>query len=622
MATAHVHDKEGFLILKLHHKKILPLLLLVPMLILSSFFLFASGRDQKKFDTLAHRLFQNELCTNTLSMHYTVAHPEKYGIKDYEPALACYSKAAEERSRKELQEYLQILSSIHPEKLDSDSAYAWLLLSRSLSLSEEGSRFSYYAEPLSPSSGMQSQLPILFAEYTFRSKRDVEDYLSLLKQTDTYFSSLLLYEQEKKEAGLLQADTTLEKVANQCHTILSEKELQAGSHFLQTTFKERMAVLITSRTITRKEADAYIEENSRILKSIVLPAYEKLADGLLKLCTQDRETPCGLCTLPDGKAYYTFLVHKESGTSLSMEEIKVLLYTKYETSCQKLQSLLSGREDAYECWLNAINEDTFPLKDSDDILSDLQTRMLADFPAFPQTGHSAPSSVIKAVSSNLEDFCAPAFYLTPPLDDTDNNVIYINQKSTPNGLELYSTLAHEGYPGHLYQTVYSQLLLQNTDTGPVRQLLWYGGYQEGWAVYVENMSYDFAISLLNEKGNPDLSYGYRIEQADREMQLCLSALLDFAIHYDGATFEQVQRLLVSLGITNEETARSIYDYIAEEPANYMKYYLGYLEILRLKETAKELWQNGYSDLRFHRFFLSNGPADFKTLREVLLQGST
>ena len=101
------------------------------------------------------------------------------------------------------------------------------------------------------------------------------------------------------------------------------------------------------------------------------------------------------------------------------------------------------------------------------------------------------------------------------------------------------------------------------------------------------------------------------------MQLCLYALLDVAIHYDGASYEQIHQVLSSFGITNPETTRNVYDYIAEEPANYLKYYIGYLEILRLKETAREKWGSEYSDLKFHTFFLNHGPSDFTALHEAL-----
>ena len=123
--------------------------------------------------------------------------------------------------------------------------------------------------------------------------------------------------------------------------------------------------------------------------------------------------------------------------------------------------------------------------------------MEEDFPPLPKDSFGT-SLAVKAVSPNLEEYCAPAFYLTPPIDDTDNNVIYINEKDSPQGLRLYTTLAHEGYPGHLYQTVYSNRHIASTKDNYVRQLLWYGGYLEGWALYVEFLSYDYASVALSD----------------------------------------------------------------------------------------------------------------------------
>lgn len=608
----------SFMLHRVSLKKVL-LISLIPALLLSVFFLFSSGKDQKRFDNFSKALFQKEMTADTLNMHYTVAEPEKFGVSSYSPVLSCYSKASEEEACADLKDCLQTLSSLSFHKLKEDSAYAYLLLSRSLSLEEEGFRFPYYAEPLSPSSGMQSQLPILLAEYTFRDRQDVEDYLSLLSQTKAYFSSLLTYEKEKKEAGLSQADASLLKVAGQCTAILSEEELNTGSHFLQTTFVERITPLVSAKELSDAEAVRYIKQNNELLSTVLLPAYRDLSTGLTGLITERETIPTGLFYLPKGKDYYAYLLQKNTGSSLSMPEIKALLYARFEASYRELTALLGEREDTISLWASAVAEDAFPLKEPADMLADLHGRMQKDFPTFPGGKGQFPTASVKTVSHSLENYCAPAFYLTPPLDDTDNNVIYINEKSTPKGLELYTTLAHEGYPGHLYQSVYSTRYLNAGDTAPLRRLLWYGGYQEGWAVYVEMRSYDYAADLFREHHKDDLSYGCRVEKANREMQLCLSALLDYSIHYEGATLEQTAHVLSSLGISDPVTARNVYEYIAEEPANYMKYYLGYLEILRLKEDAEELWKEDYSDLRFHRFFLENGPADFTSLKEQLFR---
>jgi uncharacterized protein (DUF885 family) len=89
------------------------------------------------------------------------------------------------------------------------------------------------------------------------------------------------------------------------------------------------------------------------------------------------------------------------------------------------------------------------------------------------------------------------------------------------------------------------------------------------------------------------------------------------IHHDNASYNQVHDTLCSFGISSPQSTAAIYEYIVEEPANYLKYYLGYLEILALKEEAQNLWGNAYTDYAFHEFFLQNGPADYRTLGELL-----
>lgn len=311
---------------------------------------------------------------------------------------------------------------------------------------------------------------------------------------------------------------------------------------------------------------------------------------------------------------------KNTGSALTMDEIKAILYPRFEAEYMELHELLSAKEDSISLWIQILQDNGFPLLTPEDMLADLQQRMHSDFPAFPSglfAADTPPSLSVKTVSESLQDYCAPAFYLTPPLDDTENNVIYINEKTTPAGLALYTTLAHEGYPGHLYQSVYSQRTMNQDDENPVRQVLSYSGYLEGWALYVEFISYDYAAAMAAEQGDEDAAYAYIIEKHNRNMQLCLYALLDVSIHYDGASFEQIQQVLSSFGVTDLDTARHVYDYIAEEPSNYLKYYLSYLEILRLKEEAQEKWGEDYSDLKFHTFFLNCGPSDFSTIAEAL-----
>ncbi len=577
---------------------------------------YSANTPSARFHKAGEQLFLEEMLANTLNMHYTIAHPRDYGIKDYEAVLPAYHKEAHKKNVTALANQLAFFQGLDTTKLSPEDAYTLQLLIPYLKNTQDLNRYPYYEEPLSPSSGMQSQLPILLAEYTFRCKRDVDDYLSLLDQTDEYFAGLLAFEQEKAAEGLLMPAVSLEKVIEQCDTILCNDVLEEGTHFLQTTFEERLLPLLEQGIITQEDADYYLQQNDRLLSMVMLPAYETLKDGLLNL--KDDTIPLsGLASKPAGKQYYEQLLISQTGSYQPVEEIKQMLTCQLDSEFNHLVSLLVQYEEADLNRLqNALSTD-FPYEDAAAMLKALTSRMGNEFPPLQANGENAPSVKVKNVSKNLEEYCAPAFYLTPPLDDTANNVIYINQKNSPCGLELYTTLAHEGYPGHMYQSVYSNNLLSKQDCGPMRQLLWYGGYLEGWALYVEFLSYDCASKELAQKGASDLAEYIQIEKHNRSMQLCLYSLLDIMIHYENASYSQVHKTLASFGISSPESTAAIYEYIVEEPVNYLKYYLGYLEILSLQEEAKTLWADQYTNYAFHDFLLTYGPADFSTLHVQL-----
>lgn len=574
-----------------------------------------TGSDAQAFDELTRELFVSEMYANTLNMHYTIADPYSYGIGGYRAVLPTYSAEGNEQARAETRVLTERLDAIDPARLSMENAYTYELLEKALDNSLTLSECGYFAEPLSPASGAQTQLPILLAEYAFRSERDVEDYLSLLEQTDAYLASLLVYEQEKAAAGLSQSNDSLHSVMEQCDTVVTVEELDAGTHFLQETFTERLDELVRDGEITEDAVDTYTAENNRLLRTVVQPAYETLADGLFVLegSAGISGHPYGLASVPGGRDYYEALLIHETGSYRSVDEIRELLEIQLEAESDAVHGLLADTP-SLAARIAAGSHTELPLTSADEMLDDLQTRMADDFPAL--TGGS--SAVVKPVSESLQPYTAPAYYLTAPLDDTSYNVIYINGQDTIDSLELYTTLAHEGYPGHLYQTVYANRRALETDENIVRQLLWYGGYLEGWAVYVEFIGYDYAAQMLKEVGRAEDALCVELERHERSALLCLYSLLDIMIHAENADRTEVSELLSRFGIGNPSAADAVYDYIAENPCNYLKYYLGYLEILDLKEQARQFLGSAYTDRTFHTFLLNAGASDFDSLQERLI----
>lgn len=563
------------------------------------------------FQKYCHHIFQAEAAVDTISLHYTLANPKDYGIHTYEVTLPFYNKEAQKEHYAKAENYLNGLKRFENGSLSKEDAYTHMLLSKALQHELKGSRFFYFQEVFSPSCGAQTQLPILMAEYTFRSKQDVEDYLSLLSQTDSYFKSLISFEEEKVKRGYGMPDYSLAKVITQCHTLITRKSLENNSHFLQTTFRERMSQCVSSKILSKEDADAYLVQNDRILLETVLPAYENLAVLLARFQSAGKNEN-GLCFYKDGKEYYQWLFYKNTGSSVSPQ-------TAYEDLCKNYYESLHKLSDD----LTKFHEDTtlseedlsyFPLNDPDQILSNLLGQMTDDFPQDALSTITLQATV-KEVSASMQEYTAPAYYLTPPIDDNSSNVIYINPKSTPAGLSLYTTLAHEGYPGHLYQTTYYQAHQQKEKISPIRHILNYGGYVEGWALYTELNSYDYASCLYRDSEKKE-AYALLCDifRQERCSQLAMLSLLDIGIHYYGFTFDRAFEILSAYGVNDRAQARDIYEYIVEEPTNYPKYYWGYLEILSLKKEAQHLWGSSYCDYRFHQFFLQSGPSDFDSLK--------
>ena len=130
------------------------------------------------------------------------------------------------------------------------------------------------------------------------------------------------------------------------------------------------------------------------------------------------------------------------------------------------------------------------------MLNALQQKIQADFPALADVTFE-----LRTVHDSMKDYLSPAFYLTPPMDTGTPNVIYINPAANYQGLELFTTLAHEGFPGHLYQTV----TFQRQNPSGIRNLLCTSGFAEGWATYVEPFAYQYATGYIKDPSATELA---------------------------------------------------------------------------------------------------------------------
>jgi len=542
---------------------------------------------QEHFDQMMNDLFLDEVDNSLITLHYTLANPAAFGITDYDKTLGTVTLEESKQALADAKSLKVQLNDIDSRHLREDQLLTYTILSSYLNtmLSSEG--LELYDQPLSSSLGIQAQLPILLSEYVFYTKQDVEDYLSLLSSIDTYYESIIEFERQKTEAGLGLCDTAIDRIIESCNAYL----LDADHSFMAETFAQRLDQV---EGLTDTEKEDYSARNRAAINEHFVPAYQKLIDGLTPLKgtgTNDK----GLYYFPEGQKYYQYLVNAYTGTSYQdIPELKKAISDQMMNDLTAMDELLTENP----ALAKKMYSYSFSLTDPNEILENLRTQCIKDFPAIEDYVCN-----IKNVPSALEATLSPAFYLTVPIDRPQDNSIYINNGSTNTARNLYSTLAHEGYPGHMYQTLY----FNRNNSCNLRKLLSFSSYSEGWATYVEYYSYTLDNGL-----DPDLGELLRHNAA---FTLSLYAILDLNIHYEGWDIKQVQDYLNHyFRISDPSVITTIYYDIAENPANYLEYYVGYLEILNMQSEAKKTLGSRYTNMEFNRFLLDIGPAPFSVIK--------
>lgn len=574
------------LILK-HRKKIFLILPCCLLVILISFLsgnafwssLHAESSD-RQFRTFTRRLFQTEVSANTISLHYTLRSPSDYGIADI-PATYGSLSSDPVAAKASVRNVLSSLQEFDPGTLSSENALTFKILDTYLENASTGTDYLLYQEPLGPVSGIHTQLPVLLSEYSFYDTQDVETYLALLKETPAYFDSVIRFEQKKAASGLFMPDYQVDSVLDTCQSFID----MGKENYLVSTFDERIASL---DLLPENKKDSFQKENVKLVTEEIYPAYQNLITAIKSLKGKGTNEQ-GLSHFPYGKKYYEYLVRQTTGCNESISRLRLMTRAQILEDLNAMQKVLFPADAALT--QASVLEQTPP----DSMLDDLRSKITDTFPEIPDVDFQ-----VKYVPESMQDYLSPAFYMIPAIDNLTENVIYINNGQTTSGLNLYTTLAHEGYPGHLYQTVY----FSASEPDPIRSILDFGGYVEGWATYAEMMSYYLAPLSKTEAS---------LLQKNSSVILGLYALADMGIHYDGWSVTDTVRFFSDYGINDANAVQSVYELIIGSPANYLKYYIGYLKFYELKKEIADALGNQFSQKEFHRAVLDVGPAPFEII---------
>ncbi len=567
--------------------------------------LLSKMEHAKNFEEFCNSLFCYEITSDTVTTAYTVENPAAYDIPSLIPDLTSFSYKSYQNSFQS-SDYTnnlitRTLNSFDSSSLSDKEQLTYNLLKNTLSLNSKLNNYPYYSELLGSSTGIQASLPITLGEYPLHSKNDIQTYFQLIKQVPDYFNDVIEYENERESLHLLSKECIYPGTFQSLSTIL--EGLKGEDNAFIDTFNERIQQI---PELTKKQQNDYRNKNKHYVETYIIPAYESLYDYLAakspSKITPDENTSYGLSNLPQGKDYYTLLVKQSTGSSKTPEELITLTENTLKDAIGNVVNTAMENPDLYTYYCN--NEAKSYYENPQSILEALSLLMRTDYPALSTT----PDYEIKNVSDSLATSSSPAFYMIPPIDNTRGETIYINPLFTNNeNGNLFTTLAHEGFPGHLYQTVY----FNNTNPNPIRQILNYPGFVEGWATYVELNSYQYM------EYPSSMESLCKLYQGDTIISLAISSRIDLGVNYENWTLSDVKKFFEDNGF-NSYYANNLYTYVVESPANYLSYFIGCLEIQELKNEYQLMHKDTYSEKEFHKKLLETGPCDFDTLKKYIL----
>ena len=572
-------------------------------ILLSGTILFGCGQastqtslKQKKFDRFLNSCFKEYAAENTVTLHFKLSNPSAHGIKvPVSPTYGDLSSDALKKNCSRSKELLQKLYTFPTSSLTKKQKLTWQIFQDYLNESIMNEKYILYSSPLG-TNGLQSEIPVTLSEYRLDNEKDIKDYLSLVNQVPELFTQILDFEQERRNAGLISPSFVISDTIDQIDQFLNASE---ENNPLIQSFEDRLTEV---EFLSKDQKASYIANNRLLVTDKVLPAYKSLKTSLQAYTNDSKNTSSKerLCEYKNGQDYYKFLLMSNVGTDFSPEDCITILESQLKNTVKDISSLTAKNKDLYTEYLSAAPALSAPKE----IMNTLKNDSLVEFPEIKNI-----SCQLKNVPDALSGTSACAFYLVPPIDSTKDNIIYIN-KSRVDSNELFSTLAHEGYPGHLYQTNY----FLNTNPSPLRTFLHCAGYDEGWGTYAQLYSYNFIeFKNVDEQTTKQLRQLYRDNDL---LSLSLSSLCDLYVNYKNYDENALANYLQTYGI-GKDSAQNLYRYVIENPTTYLSYSIGYYELDQLKQTMSDSLGKAFKISDFHEAVLNVGSCNFSILRQEI-----
>lgn len=528
-----------------------------------------------------------------MASHIYMENPQEYGVKQEKIKVSLGFRPSEDafaNLREELKIAKERLDTIDRSLLtepqqDTYDLYRFSIESQTTLYQEKFDGYHCFFDGVS---GLHTQLPVVFSEFSVRSEQDIQNMITLLQDTQDYMNAFLRYAEAQQEQGTLLSDCAA--VAQYCQDIAAE-----GT---QGKLFQEIESRLDHINLTDTQKEDYLRQIGQAYGDHFLPAYQEAAQVMATLA--EKGSAQGYASMPEGKAYYEALFQSQMGTSKTVEETRTFL----EEVLKKELTLFAKTAAQNPQALQFLSSNAFqsPYQSYADALAALERLVKANYPDIGETAYTVGTVPASIAGDNVA-----AYFVVPALDSRSPRTIKVNAEAGTKQISDVSTflvLAHEGFPGHLYQSAYASRTLSDQ---PWRiALMKWQGYTEGYASYVQLQ----ALQYLGFDTSVNLLY-----QTNLKYQWCVSALLEIGIHAEGWSLEEAQAFLKRCGLQDADS--QIYHRLVTAPGIYMPYYAGGLMFTQYRERAENALGESFDEKEYHDAILSGGNITFDLLEKKI-----
>ena len=541
----------------------------------------AEGEDNKEFDEFMTEEFVETMESDFMNMHFTIRDYAALGIEKPEPVIGSASWSDYEEAIKDCDETLAELEAFDYNSLSETQQHDYDTYHFYLERMKELNSYPDYDWWFMPSEGLIDNLPTNFTEYVFYEKQDIDDYLSVLASVPDYIEGALEITKTQVEHGVFMTDSALDQTLDAIQKFVNRTD----DNPLIVIFEENIDAF---EGLSESEKADYKARNREILFNSYIPSYNHAAE-VLESFRGTRKSDVTTAELPHGKDYYAARIRFKASTEKTPEELLDLCKAYISQEIQNYITLLYSVSDESEL------EDTVDIEEPEDIIAWHRDHMSV-YPKGPEVRYRAAYLDPAVASDGII-----AYYLEPPVDFIEDNVIKINGDNVADVNELYSTLGHEGFPGHLYQITW----YLNTKPNLIRTAISNIGYTEGWAMYAEDDAWNY--STLNEAAK-------EMMRIDTSMSYVMNAAADIGVNGLGWDVDQLSRWLENAGFSGS-IASDLYDFVMDTPGVIIPYGAGLAQFMTIRDNAMYRLGSQFDMTEFNRILLTYGDRPFELVEK-------